>query len=81
MAAEITTVAKNQIGMRKEIWKFGILPAGGISLFPAHILAASCQGRAVRGLVASLSIARRDILGLVYAAAYMRACVLRPAMP
>ena len=40
----ITTAAKNQIGIRKEIWKFGILPAGGISLFPAHILTASCQG-------------------------------------
>ena len=37
------------------------------------------SGRAVRGLVASLSIARRDILGLVYTAAYMRACVLRSA--
>lgn len=32
------------------------------------------------GLVASLGIARRDILGLVYTAAYMRACVLRSAM-
>lgn len=40
----ITTVAKNQIGIRKEIWRSDILPAGGISLFPAHILAASCQG-------------------------------------
>lgn len=64
----ITTAAKNQIGIRKEIWKFGILPAGGISLFPAHILAASCQGGLCGGLW------HRSVLqGVIY----LGLCILR----